>query len=119
MNFKKKKIYGWSKSDYSLCNYLEISKPDRYYGTRVLRASVDDEGFMRAAIRTRLSKGQPLWVEVYTCDSADCEEFTTVSEKKIRVKKRGRAAFMVEVAQDQFVAVWDNDDELLVQWTVS
>ena len=28
MNFKKKKIYGWSKSDYSLCNYLEISKPD-------------------------------------------------------------------------------------------
>ena len=98
---------------------LEISKPDRYYGTRVLRATVDDEGFMRAAIRTRLSKGQPLWVEVYTCDSADCEEYTTVSEKKIRVKKRGRAAFMVKVAEDQFVAVWDNDDELLVQWTVS
>jgi|TARA_B100001094_G_scaffold66237_1_gene62368 hypothetical protein len=98
---------------------LEISKPDRYDGTRVLRANVDDEGFMRAAIRTRLSRGQPLWVEVYACDSADCEDYTTVSEKKIRVKKRGRAAFMVQVAQDQFVAVWDNDDELLVQWTVS
>ena len=29
INFKKKKIYGWSKSDYSECNYLETSNEEQ------------------------------------------------------------------------------------------
>ena len=49
----------------------------------------------------------------------EVEASAAVSEEERRVKKRGRAAFMVQVAQGHFVAVWDNDDELLVQWTVS
>ena len=29
INFKNKKIYGWSKSSYSRCNYLETSNEEQ------------------------------------------------------------------------------------------
>ena len=97
---------------------LALSKPGRYYGTKVLKSNVDEQGLMTASIRTRLKKGSPIWVEVLTCDDEECDDWTTISEKKFRVKKKGRVSFTTSVAADQWVSVWDNEDELLVEWKV-
>ena len=41
---------------------LALSKLGRYYGTKVLKSNVDEQGLMTASIRTRLRKGRPIWV---------------------------------------------------------
>ncbi|MDA9890919.1 hypothetical protein N9D51_01850 [Actinomycetota bacterium] len=103
---------------------LALSKPGRYYGTKVLKSNVDEQGLMTASIRTRLKKGRPIWVTVFTCDTVvTCktearDDRTIISEKKFRVKKRGRALFTVSIAANQFVYVWDKKDRPLLKWMV-
>jgi len=95
---------------------LALSKPDREYGTKVVKSNINEQGLMTASIRTRLKKGSPIWVEVLTCDDEDCDDWTTISEKKFRVKKKGRVSFTTSVAADQFVYVWDKKNRALVSW---
>jgi len=95
---------------------LALSKPDRKYGTKVVKSNINEQGLMTASIRTRLKKGSPIWVEVLTCDDEDCDDWTTISEKKFRVKKKGRVSFTTSVAADQFVYVWDKKNRALVSW---
>ena len=95
---------------------LALSKPGRYYGTKVVKSNINEQGLMTASIRTRLKKGSPIWVEVLTCDTEECDDWTTISEKKFRVKKKGRVSFTTSVAADQFVYVWDKKNRALVSW---
>ena len=95
---------------------LALSKPDRAYGTKVVKSNINEQGLMTASIRTRLKKGSPIWVEVLTCDNEECDDWTTISEKKFRVKKKGRVSFTTSVAADQFVYVWDKKNRALVSW---
>jgi hypothetical protein len=95
---------------------LALSKPDRKYGTKVVKSNINEQGLMTASIRTRLKKGSPIWVEVLTCDNEECDDWTTISEKKFRVKKKGRVSFTTSVAADQFVYVWDKKNRALVSW---
>ena len=95
---------------------LALSKPDREYGTKVVKSNINEQGLMTASIRTRLKKGSPIWVEVVTCNTEECDDPTVNSEKKFRVKKKGRVSFTTSVAADQFVYVWDKKNRALVSW---
>ena len=97
---------------------LKLSKADRYSGTKVSKADITDQGLVTATIRTRLKRGSPIWVEVYTCDTSDCDDYTNTHKKKYRVKKRGLATFTAPAILGQYVSVWDKEDDLLVEWQV-
>ena len=97
---------------------LALAKAERYRGTKVVKSNISEQGLMTASIRTRLKKRSPIWVEVSTCNTEECDDPTVNSEKKFRVKKKGRVSFTTSVAADQWVSVWDNEDELLVLWKV-
>jgi hypothetical protein len=97
---------------------LVLAKAERYRGTKVVKTNINEQGLMTALIRTRLKKRSPIWVEVSTCNTEECDDPTINSEKKFRVKKKGRVSFTTSVAADQWVSVYDNEDELLVEWKV-
>ena len=84
---------------------LALAKAERYRGTKVVKTNINEQGLMTASIRTRLKKRSPIWVEVSTCNTEECDDPTTNSEKKFRVKKKGRVSFTTSVAADQFVFV--------------
>ena len=97
---------------------LELSRAQRYFGTKVSKATITDQGLFSATIRTPLKKGSPIWVDVYSCDTSDCDDWTSTFEKKYRVKKGGRVTFTAPATAGQYVSVWDKEDDLLVQWQV-
>ena len=97
---------------------LELSRAQRYSGTKVSKATITDQGLFSATIRTRLKKGSSIWVDVYTCDTSDCDDWTSTFQKKYRVKKRGRVTFTAPATAGQYVSVWDKEDDLLVEWQV-
>ncbi len=97
---------------------LELSRADRYLGTKVSKATITDQGLVSATIRTRLKKGSPIWVDVYSCDTSDCDASTSTFRKKYRVKKRGRLTFTAPATAGQYVSVWNKEADLLVVWQV-
>ncbi len=110
--------YAFSESETSPAPRLELSRAERYSGTKVSKATITDQGLLSATIRTRLKKGSPVWVDVYSCDTPDCDDWTSTFEKKYRVKKRGRLTFTAPATAGQYVSVWDKEDDLLVRWQV-
>ena len=76
-----------------------------YNPFEVVKTNINEQGLMTASIRTRLKKRSPIWVEVSTCNTEECDDPTTNSEKKFRVKKKGRVSFTTSVVADQFVFV--------------
>jgi hypothetical protein len=97
---------------------LELSRAERYSGTKVSKATITDQGLFSTTIRTPLKKGSPIWVDVYSCDTSNCDDCTSTFEKKYRVKKGGRVTFTAPATAGQYVSVWDKEDDLLVEWQV-
>ncbi len=58
-----------------------------------------------------------MWVGVYAWDEA-ANEWSTVSEKRVRTRKNGRLSFTTRADQNQNVALYDKKDRLLVEWDV-
>ena len=96
---------------------LVLSEPNTKRGTKVIAAQIDSSGQVRAAVKTRLERNSPVWVGVYAWDDA-ADEWSVVSEKKVRTRKNGRLSFTTRAAQDQVVALYDKRDRLLIEWDV-
>jgi len=96
---------------------LVLSEPNTKRGTKVIAAQIDSSGQVRAAVKTRLERNSPVWVGVYAWDDA-ADEWTVVSEKRVRTRKNGRLSFTTRAAQDQVVALYDKRDRLLIEWDV-
>ena len=96
---------------------LVLSEPTAKRGTQVIAAQIDASGQVRAAVKTRLGRNSPVWVGVYSWDNA-ADEWTVVSEKRVRTRKNGRLSFTTRADQDQVVALYDKKDRLLVEWDV-
>ena len=96
---------------------LVLSEPTTKRGTQVIAARIDASGQVRAAVKTRLGRNSPVWVGVYAWDDA-ADEWTVVSEKRVRTRKNGRLSFATRADQDQVVALYDKKDRLLVEWDV-
>lgn len=96
---------------------LVLSEPNTKRGTKVIAAQIGTTGQMRAAVKTRLGRNIPVWVGVYAWDDA-ADEWTVVSEKRVRTRKNGRLSFTTRADQDQVVALYDKKDRLLVEWDV-
>jgi len=96
---------------------LVLSEPNTKRGTKVIAAQIDSSGQVRAAVKTRLERNSPVWVGVYAWDDA-ADEWSVVSEKRVRTRKNGRLSFTTRAAQDQVVALYDKRDRLLIEWDV-
>jgi len=109
--------YAGLEPDQQSLSTLVLSEPNTKRGTKVIAAQIDSAGQMRAAVKTRLGRNSPVWVGVYAWDDA-ADEWTVVSEKKVRTRKNGRLSFTTQAAQDQVVALYDKRDRLLIEWDV-
>ena len=109
--------YAGLEPDQQSTSPLVLSEPTTKRGTKVIAAQIDSSGQVRAAVKTRLGRNSPVWVGVYAWDDA-ADEWTVVSEKKVRTRKNGRLSFTTQAAQDQVVALYDKRDRLLVEWDV-
>jgi hypothetical protein len=96
---------------------LVLSQPNTKRGTKVIAAQIGTTGQMRAAVKTRLGRNSPVWVGVYAWDDA-ADEWTVISEKRVRTRKNGRLSFTTRADQDQVVALYDKKDRLLIEWDV-
>ena len=96
---------------------LVLSEPTTKRGTKVIAAQIDSSGQVRAAVKTRLERSSPVLVGVYAWDDA-ADEWTVISEKRVRTRKNGRLSFTTRADQDQVVALYDKKDRLLVEWDV-
>jgi len=96
---------------------LVLSEPNTKRGTKVISAQIDSSGQVRAAVKTRLERNSPVWVGVYAWDDA-ADEWSVVSEKRVRTRKNGRLSFTTRADQDQVVALYDKRDRLLIEWDV-
>ena len=67
---------------------LKLAKAERYRGSKVVETNINEQGLMTASIRPRPKKRSPIWVVVVTCNTEECDDPTTNSEKKFRVKKK-------------------------------
>ncbi|NDA50809.1 MAG: S1 family peptidase [Actinobacteria bacterium] len=109
--------YAGLEPDQQSLSTLVLSEPNTKRGTKVIAAQIDSSGQVRAAVKTRLGRNSPVWVGVYAWDDA-ADEWTVVSEKKVRTRKNGRLSFTTQAAQDQVVALYDKRDRLLIEWDV-
>ncbi len=109
--------YAGLEPDQQSLSTLVLSEPNTKRGTKVIAAQIDSSGQVRAAVKTRLGRNSPVWVGVYAWDDA-ADEWTVVSEKRVRTRKNGRLSFTTRADQDQVVALYDKKDRLLVEWDV-
>ncbi|MGA0184462.1 MAG: S1 family peptidase [Candidatus Nanopelagicales bacterium] len=109
--------YAGLEPDQQSLSTLVLSEPNTKRGTKVIAAQIDSSGQVRAAVKTRLGRNSPVWVGVYAWDDA-ADEWTVVSEEKVRTRKNGRLSFTTQAAQDQVVALYDKRDRLLIEWDV-
>jgi len=109
--------YAGLEPDQQTISTLVLSEPNTKRGTKVIAAQIDSSGQMRAAVKTRLGRNSPVWVGVYAWDDA-ADEWTVVSEKRVRTRKNGRLSFATRADQDQVVALYDKRDRLLIEWDV-
>ncbi len=109
--------YAGLEPDQQSLSTLVLSEPNTKRGTKVIAAQIDSSGQVRAAVKTRLGRNSPVWVGAYAWDDA-ADEWTVVSEKRVRTRKNGRLSFATRADQDQVVALYDKKDRLLVEWDV-
>ena len=109
--------YAGLEPDQQSLSTLVLSEPNTKRGTKVIAAQIDSSGQVRAAVKTRLGRNSPVWVGVYAWDDA-ADEWTVVSEEKVRTRKNGRLSFTTRADQDQVVALYDKKDRLLIEWDV-
>jgi hypothetical protein len=109
--------YAGLEPDQQSLSTLVLSEPNTKRGTKVIAAQIDSSGQVRAAVKTRLGRNSSVWVGVYAWDDA-ADEWTVVSEEKVRTRKNGRLSFTTQAAQDQVVALYDKRDRLLIEWDV-
>ncbi|MED5345307.1 MAG: hypothetical protein VX616_03965, partial [Actinomycetota bacterium] len=109
--------YAGLEPDSQTISTLTLSEPITERGTKVIAAQIDSSGQMKAVVKTRLGRNSPVWVGVYAWDEA-ANEWSTVSEKRVRTRKNGRLSFTTRADQNQNVALYDKKDRLLVEWDV-